>query len=481
MALRLCIRVVSLLPLTTHVYTDDLLTGEQYSDNKLYNEALLQTFHSSKLVIQKPQIKVLLREIKTLLSKRHHESSQVAISSLLSLLATTNEGVEGKLPEYVDYRNESTKDRKRRNYDLKWLSLRANLTAAAFIDEGGIGCLLSCMNEPAHSDIRRASGKCLGALVSAYSDEAAVKSLLSIYLQESSAVDECLTRALLETVLCLSHPDLGLWAVEQHEGVRQLVLLVSTGDSFHQEVVSELVYLLASQDKGVGLLDPVARQGGVIQLLLQSSNPTTRSNAASAISKIAFKKKTLSETSNETTHLLNVSLDIIKSHVTKTPLRQLGGPQEEGDKPLVSFSSFDNVSLSKSSHDKAITSAVTADEATAVERAVEVVASLVGQTVVKEELTHGSYRVTPSLSYLLSLPMNELAFKSTLAYGIVHIISSITVTNNELHQAQLAEKGITLQQYYEMQELQRIKAEDAEGKKYEEQKTVRMVICCSSY
>ena len=63
------------------------------------------------------------------------------------------------------------------------------------------------------------------------------------------------------------------------------------------------------------------------------------------------------------------------------------------------------------------------------ERAIEVLASLIGKTAIKEELVHGSYRVAPALSALLAL---DLDMRSTAAYGLAHILASLTVSNHEL-------------------------------------------------
>ena len=68
--------------------------------------------------------------------------------------------------------------------------------------------------------------------------------------------------------------------------------------------------------------------------------------------------------------------------------------------PLVSFSSMDLTANSKTARDKEktkekakmATSLVSASLYSSTERAVEVLAGLVGRTHVKEEIVHGSYR-----------------------------------------------------------------------------------------
>ena len=70
--------------------------------------------------------------------------------------------------------------------------------------------------------------------------------------------------------------------------------------------------------------------------------------------------------------------------------------------------------------------------------------------------------MVPILPHLLSTPILSLLDQqphSTLFFGLAHIIFQLTVTNTELHAAQLAEKGITLKQYAEMQKLQQLKGD----------------------
>lgn len=465
LALKLCLKIFTLLPISPLQYSDDMFASEEYNDSKKYNEALLSTFHPSKLFLQPCHVKPLLHGIQHVLSLNSYTSTQLGISALSSLFATTSEGVEGRLPEYFDLRNESLSHRKRRNYYERWLTVRATQTAACFIEEGGIGKLLDCMDHPS-SEIRRMVSKCFGAMVTVYNNQELMKSLLSIYVTEDEKLEDCFRRALLESCLCLTHPDLCIWAIEQQEGVKQLIKLVLCGHPLYQEVVSELIYLLSSSEKSSSILSPIAAPGGILYTLLQSSSPTVRSNAASTITKLGIKSKALKESSSDTSRILNVSLDIVKAHVTQTPVSEVR--LEQG---LVSFSAFDNVSESKQT--KTTEKDVFIADLAAVERAIEVIASLANQTTIKEELVHGSYRVAKTLRYVFALPLTEEMYQSTLAYGIAQIISSLSITNNELHQAQLSEKGITLEQYKEMIELQRIKARDGDGSTYEEEKVWR--------
>lgn len=64
----------------------------------------------------------------------------------------------------------------------------------------------------------------------------------------------------------------------------------------------------------------------------------------------------------------------------------------------------------------------------------------------------------------------EIDEKSTTSFGAAHILSNLTVTNRELKASLLAEKDMTIDQYEQLRELQRIKTTDENGNTVEEKK-----------
>lgn len=78
-------------------------------------------------------------------------------------------------------------------------------------------------------------------------------------------------------------------------------------------------------------------------------------------------------------------------------------------------------------------------------------------------------RVSACVSELVKL---DLDVRSTAAYGVAHILASVTVTNRELRAIALADKDMTPEQYEQMQELQRIKTKDEAGNVVEEKKVI---------
>jgi hypothetical protein len=75
--------------------------------------------------------------------------------------------------------------------------------------------------------------------------------------------------------------------------------------------------------------------------------------------------------------------------------------------------------------------------------------------------------VAASIEHLLGL---DLDTRSTIAYGVAHILAAVTVTNKELHAKALAEKDMTVEQYEQLAELQRVKTKDDEGNEIEEKR-----------
>lgn len=82
-----------------------------------------------------------------------------------------------------------------------------------------------------------------------------------------------------------------------------------------------------------------------------------------------------------------------------------------------------------------------------------------------------SHRVAQSMEALLQLDLDpSTTGRSTAPYGVAHILAAVTVTNNELRAKALAEKDMSVEQYKQLQELQRVKAKDADGNEIEEKK-----------
>jgi hypothetical protein len=230
---------------------------------------------------------------------------------------------------------------------------------------------------------------------------------------------------------------------------------------------------------------------GVLRQLMMSPNPGTRAAAASTMTKLSIKAKALTEDSSEVSSILNAVLDVLKIAISA-----LNNPDAPADDLLrdgsvtgagtvgggvlgVSKSTESPVSFSvhqdgnggktkgkaaeQSIHQLLTKAKLDSNSVTmtSIERAIEVLATLTGKTYIKEEIVHGSFRVSACIPELLKLV--DLDVRSTAAYGLAHILSCLTVTNYELRAKALAEKEMTPEMYDQLQEMQRIKAKEEDG------------------
>ncbi len=150
----------------------------------------------------------------------------------------------------------------------------------------------------------------------------------------------------------------------------------------------------------------------------------TRAAAASTITKLSLKAKALNEDSAEVAQILNTVLGVLKTanqpdgaakNTTSQAAGKSTGSKTGGDSKLVSFSSMDVVSTSQQAQAKRLSEQQSTDKKerkassaalstsvelqvsnavtmTSVERAIEVLAAMIGKTYIKEEIVHGSYR-----------------------------------------------------------------------------------------
>ena len=163
---------------------------------------------------------------------------------------------------------------------------------------------------------------------------------------------------------------------------------------------------------------------GVLNTLLHSPSPGTQAAAASTLTKLAIKAKAMSADSFEMGQIMNTVLSVLKAASSggwksaEVLDMEKESQQKQQQKQLVSFSSMDTVSQDLknknespqkgntnstklvASKQQSTESASDAVVMTSVERAIEVLAAIVGKTHVKEEIVHGSYRY-PSIFAVL--------------------------------------------------------------------------------
>ncbi|KAJ8612844.1 hypothetical protein CTAYLR_002084 [Chrysophaeum taylorii] len=197
-----------------------------------------------------------------------------------------------------------------------------------------------------------------------------------------------------------------------------LLRLVEAKDEIAAAVAADALSAAASSDEGRALLEPLVSAGALEGLMESPALPkAARSAAATAVAKLGLAAKALKAGASETGRLLDASVALLRE------------------------ASADGSS-------------------DAVERAIEVLAAMCGNSHVKEELAHGSGRVAGNA--LDSLCKLETRGSDPAAFGLATIFAAITVTNNELRQRHFREKemDITPEQYDELQRITKQKAED---------------------
>jgi len=389
-----------------------------------------------------------------------------------------------ELPDYispakiVDTRLENLEERKERFKVERMLKGRSKKHAKISIDEGFFDCLLSLLKHE-NPLVRQRAGLGLGKLTHSLDSDEEMKVCLQAHICTSSddsddqlpSLESMKVRAAIQAALLMTRVELGLWALNQAQGVKQLLFLATRGDTDCQELASEVMCLAAGTDEGSALLAPVV-SSGVLQSLLRSPSQAVQASAASTLTKLSIKAKALSNNSPEIAQILNAVLVSIKSSNTIQGSKTIS----QGGSSLVSFSSLDNIGnesiagkkSSSSNTDKlmelGLANAKDGSEYTTLERAIEVVAAIVGKSFVKEEIVHGSSRVVSIVPTLLTIE-SRIDMRSTAAFGLAYILAALTVTNKELRDKALQEKELTNETYDQLMKMQNLHSKDSTEEK----------------
>ena len=337
--------------------------------------------------------------------------------------------------KYIDTRLETLEQRKERIYRENLIDKRVKLHTSLCFECGIVLQLINDIDSD-HPSIRHHASTCLGKIVnnlsnypeekdrlksflkpflegydySEYDDES--KDSKVIELSDEPSIQICRKRAALEATLLVSHPELGAWSIRLPGGIKQLFLLVSTGNERCQGIAAEVMCLAATTEAAPLLAHLVSK--GILNTLLNSPSHSTRAAAASTLTKLAIKAKALTEDSSEVSQILNTVLSVLK-FATGSPLSTNKSDKKSGEGSLVSFSSLDEIGKASHPSDNKkdglgifstslsnSLAGVDSDSSvimTSVERSIEVLAAMVGKTHVKEEIVHGSYR-SQIFSYL---------------------------------------------------------------------------------
>lgn len=272
-----------------------------------------------------------------------------------------------------------------------------------------------------------------GRLTLGMDDHSKLKGLLAPMISSGSDLQFMRRRAALTSALLLAEGGLGFWMLEKDGMVRSCMNLIHSGDEIGAALAAETLCLAASNEDARCLLTPVV-EAGILEGLLDSSNTRARSAAASAIAKLGIASKALNPASADTGRLLNTAMVLLR------------GVEEAKSTPEDQSSNQDQKFGGTS---------------TTLERAVEVLAALITRSAVKDEIAHGSGRCAQALNRICSICSDG---KGAAAFGLAHIFVSLSVTNKEVQERQLAEKEmeITPEQLAELQRITKQKNPDEE-------------------
>lgn len=366
------------------------------------------------------------------------ENYVLAMDTLCTLFSTN---VAFTTPNKItDTRHESLTERKIRVATHSLVTKRSKQFATYAIELSIVDYLVALLKEDA---TRHKAIIVLNAIINAVNDDNYMQSLLQPYMapKENYTMAQSYTQILIAYALLLSRPaELGSWALSQSHGVQQLMRLLQSGNSAFMEVAAEVLSLAAMNDSTSSMLAPIV-ESNILTLLLKAENSNIRTSIAATMTKLSLKAKAIKHDSAEVSTMLNIISDVFKhAAACESAVSAIHSVNSDEHRPVTSL-----------------------------ERAVEVLATLITKTYVKEEVTHGSHRVSSLIQSLVQLPTDTPSLNYTIAY----ILSALSVTNKELQIAALASKDMSYEQYTQLQELQRIKAKDEDGNTIEEKKVVR--------
>ena len=316
-------------------------------------------------------------------------------------------------------------------------------------------------------------------------------------------VKSFIERGYAQIMLLLSNrSDLAQWLLESPGGLDQILMLVSSNIEKYQQIAAEILCLASSIEATTSVFHGMI-ENGLFSQLLSSPSPTIQTAAATAMTKLSIRAKAFKDDSPEIPELLRISVGTIKriAQQASTPV---------------------NIS-----NDAKSTATFTESDLVVLERALEVLAALSMRTQIKEELINGSTTCVSVVPHLWDVcgengPLASLGIgdrkqeakkkeennrnisssgnskssssssssnpsvlkpsadiynhenridshrRSTALFAIAHILSNLTVTNEELRVEMLRDKEITPEEHKKLQQMQQIRTKDENGNVIEE-------------
>lgn len=257
------------------------------------------------------------------------------------------------------------------------------------------------------------------------------------------SLEDLKRRAELATALLMANSTVGSWSMGSGwpECENHLNKLVASNDINALRIVAELLSSAASV-KETRPMVAVYLNNDAIKALVTHQDRNVRTAAASAIAKLGLAEEHTQDF--EIMGLLEAACYMLEDGGEAI---ETGGKKDEKKKVLAT-SSVPRSSGAKSS----------------VERGVEVITYLITKTIVKEEVAHGFKATSESKNSALELLVKISDSGSTgeggvLTYGLASIFQLMAVTPLTLRKESFEGKEITMEQYDEIQRMQKTQEE----------------------
>lgn len=250
----------------------------------------------------------------------------------------------------VDPKLETMDQRKIRLRTTAAANIRSKLHAICIIECNVVNILISNLHIP-ESVVRSNASVCLGKIFKFVDDENISQSILKPYFDHVDERDNLMVKVRCNILHCLlsTQPTLGAWALVECGGVDQLKILIASSDSSQISLASEIVCLAAGNEKASGCLQPLIA-AGVLNSFITNPDIAVQAAGAAALAKLAIKAKALTQDSLENSVILNSATHVIK----RSQPKNIKEPS--------------------------------------IERAIEILASMISKSYVKQELVFGSSR-----------------------------------------------------------------------------------------
>ena len=345
--------------------------------------------------------------------------------------------------------------------------------ALTFVEQGGLKALLAAATVCPDHAVRREMAVAVGRLLLAIPDDDQVKNTVTPFLQDTTqqrdehepfieevynadgedeqegkveeesmltvSLETKMERALITSALLLSKKELGAWALQfgWRESDTELADLIQSKHNRRAMcLASELLSAAATVEAARPMVMGMA-SSGQMEILMMSDDRDIRSGAASAVAKLGLSEKQSDE--GEVMGLLLAACELLEDNKLDIGSTESKSKKETAKQQFTSFAT------------------------STVERAIEMITYLISNTTVKEELAAGFSAQTDAphsaLERLVQTADLPGAGESLSGFGLATIFQNLAATNEQVRREAFEGKQVTMEQYDEMQRMQKTEEE----------------------